>query len=77
MITTNFAKQKFLECDYRIQHDIRDCTECNIAFECEEHDNSFHDWNFESQPFMKDELFETIGRLLEPINLLITYGLPR
>jgi hypothetical protein len=71
---TDFSKQKFTECEYRINQDIRDCSECDISFECEEHSNSFED--FEPQPFMKDELFENIRLLFEPINLLITKGLP-
>ena len=77
MTTTDFSTKKFTECEYRIKHDIQDCTECDISFECEEHYNSFEDRIFEPQPFMNDELFENIGRLLEPINLLIKYGLPR
>jgi hypothetical protein len=74
MITTDFSTRKFYDCDYRINQDIRDCSECDISFECEEHHNSFED--FEPQPFVKDELFESIRLLFEPINLLITKGLP-
>jgi hypothetical protein len=29
--------------------------------------DEFIEWNFEPQPFMADEVFETIGRIFAPI----------
>jgi hypothetical protein len=74
MITTDFSTKKFFECDYRIQHDIRDCSECDIAFECEEHSNSFED--FEPQEEEKFDLFETIAAFCRPANVAIADILP-
>ena len=36
IMQNNFLTRKFTECEYRIKFDIRDCTECDISFECEE-----------------------------------------
>jgi hypothetical protein len=58
MITTN---KKFIECDYRIRFGIHDCTECDISFECEEHDNSF------IEPHQEEfDLFKTVATYFMP-----------
>jgi hypothetical protein len=70
MITTNYATKKFLECEYRIMFGIKCCSECDVSFECDEgySNGSFiEDWSFEPPPFMKDELFETVGRIFAPV----------
>jgi arsenate reductase-like glutaredoxin family protein len=70
MTATN---KKFLECEHRTTLGIKHCSECDVYFECEEqHNNSFEEWNYEPQPFIKDELFETIGRIFAPANLVLT-----
>jgi hypothetical protein len=58
MFTTDFSTRKFIECEYRIKYDIHDCTECDIAFECEEHYNSYY--------VPEQELFERLGYILMP-----------
>jgi len=74
MFTTDFSTKKFFECEYRIQHDIRDCTECDIAFECEEHHNSFED--FEPQEEERFDLFEEIAKYFIPAKTAIADKLP-
>jgi hypothetical protein len=64
MITTD---KKFVECDYRIKFDIRDCTECNICFECEEHENHFIDDCYCEKYAEEFDLFETIASYFMPI----------
>ena len=72
MITTDFSTKKFLECEYRIRYGIKCCSECDVCFECNEryHNGAFiDDCDFEPQPFMEDELFESIGRIFAPANI--------
>jgi hypothetical protein len=78
MITTDFSTKKFLECDYRIRFGIKDCSECDVLFECNEgYPNSdfIDDWNLEPLPFMEDELFETFGQLFAPVTIAKTLNL--
>ena len=74
MITTDFSTRKFYDCDYRINQDIRDCSECDISFECEEHHNSFED--FEPQEEEKFDLFETIASYFLPADVPKTFYQP-
>jgi len=74
MITTDFSTRKFLDCDYRIKHEIRDCSECENFFECEEHSNSFDDFDAEEEE--RFDLFEEIAKYFIPANLPIADKLP-
>jgi hypothetical protein len=65
--TTDFSTKKFTECEYRIKFGLKCCSECDVAFECEEsYDNGsfIEDW---AQPF--EDTFETIGRIFSPANI--------
>jgi len=73
-MNTDFATKKFIECEYRITHQIKDCTECDIAFECEQHYNPFDEW--EEQKEEKFDLFETIAAFCRPANVVIADVLP-